>query len=196
MAFDLEEMFYTREELKNMNFKSLGENVLIDRLTQIYKPEKISLGNNVRIGSYCILSGDINIGNYVHIASYSFLNGNSGIDIGDFVGIASYARVITESSDFSGESIAVPTVDISYRKDIKKKIYLKNHSLLGTGSVILPGGNLEEGVAVGAMSMICRPTKAFGIYFGIPAKRIQERSRNMVKLEQDVLKGEKNAREN
>lgn len=191
-----DDMFYSRQELECMNFKSLGENVLIDRLTPIYRPEKISIGNNVRIGSFCILSGDITIGNYVHIASYSFLNGSSGIDIGDFVGIASYARIITESSDFSGESIAVPTVDISYRNDLKRNIYLRKHSLLGTGSVILPGGNLEEGVAVGAMSMVCRPTKAFGIYFGIPAKRIQERSKNILELEKNILKGERNARQN
>lgn len=187
MAFDLDEMFYTREELENMNFKSLGENVLIDRLTQIYKPEKISLGNNVRIGSYCILSGDINIGNYVHIASYSLLNGGGGIDIGDFVAISSFVRILTENSDFSGESFATPMIDINYRNDIILKTKIKKHVVIGSGSLILPGCHLEDGVAVGAMSMINQQTESFWLYVGIPAKKIKKRKKNILELENEIL---------
>ncbi|AWI33416.1 acyltransferase [Helicobacter apodemus] len=180
--------FYSREELLAMNFRNLGENVLIDRLTPIYCPDKISLGSNVRIGSFCILSGDICIGNYVHIASYVFLNGGAGIEMRDFSSVSSGVKVFTQSSDFKGEGLVVPLVDEKYRKDIKSKIIFEKHSVVGANSVILPGAYLAEGVAVGAMSLLMQPTKPFGIYFGIPAKRISERSRNILELEKAIYK--------
>lgn len=180
--------FYSRDELLAMNFRNLGENVLIDRLTPIYHPDKISLGSNVRIGSFCILSGDICIGNYVHIASYVFLNGGVGIEMRDFSSVSSGVKVFTESSDFKGEGLVVPLVDEKYQKVTKSKIIFERHSVVGVNSVILPGAYLAEGVAVGAMSLLMQPTKPFGIYFGIPAKRMSERSRNILELEKAIYK--------
>ena len=48
--------FYTREQLEKIGFKSIGENVLISDKTSIYSPQNISIGNNVRIDDYCVLS--------------------------------------------------------------------------------------------------------------------------------------------
>lgn len=50
-------MHYTEAELMSMGFRSLGKNVYIDRTTPIYFPEKISLGDNVKIESFWILKG-------------------------------------------------------------------------------------------------------------------------------------------
>ena len=48
--------FYSREQLKKIGFKSLGKNVLISDKTSIYSPENISIGNNVRVDDFSILS--------------------------------------------------------------------------------------------------------------------------------------------
>lgn len=48
--------FYSREQLEKIGFKSLGKNVLISDKSSIYSPENISIGNNVRIDDFCILS--------------------------------------------------------------------------------------------------------------------------------------------
>ena len=48
--------FYSREQLEKIGFKSLGENVLISDKTSIYSPENISIGNNVRIDDFSVLS--------------------------------------------------------------------------------------------------------------------------------------------
>lgn len=178
--------YYTREELEQMGFKSLGENVLIDRRTPIDKPYKISIGNNVRIGSFCILAGDITIGDYVHIASYSGLFGSGGIILEDFSGISSYGKIITSSSDYSGEFLANPTVPVEYRKDTTKQVVLKKHSIMGSGALILPGGNLATGAVLGAMSMLQKNTEDFKIYFGIPAKKIKSRKTNILELEKQL----------
>ena len=67
--------FYTDEELKEIGFKSYGKNVLLSRKTSIYGANNISIGNNVRIDDFCILSGNITLGNYIHIASACLLFG-------------------------------------------------------------------------------------------------------------------------
>jgi len=48
---------------------------------------------------------------------------------------------------------------------------------------ILPGVTLEDGVAVGALGLVNRDCKAFGVYCGISAKRIKERKRDLLILE-------------
>ena len=47
-------------------------------------------------------------------------------------------------------------------------------------SIIFPGAYIEEGASVGAMSLIVRSTKSWGVFFGIPAKRAE-----LKKLEQE-----------
>ena len=71
--------FYSVDELNTLGLKSFGENVLISRKCSIYSPEKISIGNNVRIDDFCILSGNISLGSHIHISAYSALYGTKGI---------------------------------------------------------------------------------------------------------------------
>jgi len=51
--------FYTEDELKEIGLKSYGHNVLISRKANLYSVSEISIGNNVRIDDFCILSGKI-----------------------------------------------------------------------------------------------------------------------------------------
>ncbi len=55
--------------------------------------------------------------------------------------------------------------------------------IVGSGSVILPGVTLHEGAAVGALSLVTKDCEAFGIYQGIPAKRLAARKRDLLELE-------------
>ena len=80
--------FYTPDELKKLGFKAFGQEVYISKKASFYSPEKITLGNHVRIDDFCILSGEISIGNYVHISAFNALYGKAGIKIGNFCGIS------------------------------------------------------------------------------------------------------------
>ena len=61
--------FFSKDELFTLGIKSVGSNVLISRYAQLYNPEQLRIGNNVRIDDFCLLSGTINLGSYVHISS-------------------------------------------------------------------------------------------------------------------------------
>ena len=75
--------FYSREELSVLGFHSIGENCKISRKASFYSIQNISIGNNVRIDDYCILSGHIKLGNNIHISAYVALYGAKGIEFED-----------------------------------------------------------------------------------------------------------------
>ena len=53
--------FYDAQELKEFGFAKVGINVLISRKASIYGAKNMSIGSNVRIDDFCILSGKITI---------------------------------------------------------------------------------------------------------------------------------------
>lgn len=53
--------FLSQEELKKLGLKSYGEDVLIGRNVMIYAPEKLSIGNHVRIDDFTCISGNVTL---------------------------------------------------------------------------------------------------------------------------------------
>lgn len=180
----------SREALEAMGFAKIGENVAVSDKASFYNCAAISLGNNVRIDDFCVLSagvGGIAIGSNVHIAVYSSLIGAGRISLADFCNISSRVAIYSSSDDYSGETMTNPTLPSEFCSVQHADVTLGKHVIVGTGSVILPGACLEEGVAVGALSLVKGHCAAFGIYAGAPAKRVKERKRDLLRLEQQFL---------
>lgn len=180
--------FYSNQELNEIGFKSIGENVLLSRKASIYSPEKISLGNNVRIDDFSILSGNITLGNYVHIAAFSALfAGENEIIMHDFTTISSRVSIYAISDDYSGSSLTNPTIPDIFRNVYGGKVELKKHVIVGSGSVILPNVIIGEGTAVGACSLVTKNCIPWSIYLGTPAKKLKERNKYLLELEKKFL---------
>ena len=96
--------FFNTEELKEMGFKGLGNNVVISKKASIYSPQNITIGNNVRIDDFCIISSSnkCKIGNYVHIGCYSSIIGRGEIIIEDFCGISGRVSIYSSNDDYTG----------------------------------------------------------------------------------------------
>lgn len=184
--------FYTEKELKAIGFKKLGKNVLISKKASIYGANNMEIGNNVRIDDFCFLSGKIILGNYIHISAYSLLvGGKEGIEMEDFSGLSSKVTIYAVTDDYSGEYLTNPTIPEEFTKHISKKVHLKKHVIVGTNSTLLPGVTLEEGVAIGAMSLVRKSIPAWKIAVGSPAKVVLERKKKILELEKEFLIGKK-----
>lgn len=179
--------YYSKEELQGLNFKSIGEDVCISRRAVFYRTDCIEIGSRVRIDDFCFISGGkgIRIGNCVHIATFCALYGKFGIEIGDDVNLSSRVTVYSTSDDYSGEWMTGPIAEEAHIHDIGRKIVIERLSIIGAGSVLLPGSIIREGVAVGAMSMVKTELLPWQMYAGIPARRIKERSRKMLQYVED-----------
>lgn len=180
--------FYTENELQEIGFLSVGKNVKVSNKCSIYRPQEIEIGDNSRIDDFCILSGSIKIGRNVHIAAFSNLSaGQCSITFEDFSGLAYGCHVFTGSDDYSGRTLTNPTVPLEFKGLKEAPIIIARHAIVGTNSIIFPGVTVAEGCAIAALTMVNKSTKPWGIYFGVPAKRIKERKQDLLKLEEEYL---------
>jgi len=180
--------FYSPKELERFKFAEIGKNIIIKRTVQFYNPKRVHLKNNIIIDDFCIISAqkDVFIGNNVHINSYCSLYGNYGIIMEDYTGLSSRVTLYTESDDYSGNSLTNPTIPIEFKpKYATGTIHIKKHAIIGTNTTIMPGISIGEGTAVGAHSFVTSNCEAWGIYFGVPAKKIKERSKKLLDLEKE-----------
>lgn len=182
------ESFYSTEELEQLGLKKYGTNVLISKKASLYGTESISIGNDVRIDDFCILSGKIELQNNIHIAAYSALfAGEKEIVMKDYTCLSSRCVIYAKTDDFSGEALTNPMIPDKYRKVTEGKVTLERHVLIGTGTTILPSVLIGEGTAVGSMSLVNRSLEPWGIYVGCPCKRIKERKRNLLEIEKRMM---------
>jgi len=180
--------FYSEEEINQIGFKSIGKNVLISKKASFYSPETISIGSNVRIDDFCILSGNIVLRNYIHISAYCALYGANGILMDDFTGLSPRTTIFSATDDFSGDFLVGPMIDKEYTNIIGGKVYIGKYSQIGANSVVFPNIMIEEGVAVGALSLVNKSLSAWGIYAGIPIKFIKPRNKGLLALKNKFLK--------
>lgn len=180
--------FLTETSLKSLGFKRLGVNVKISDKAAIYNPELMEIGDHTRIDDFCVISGKVTLGRNVHIAIFCNIGGGDvGVTLDDFSGLAYGCHVFSQSDDYSGRTLTNPTVPDKYKNETKSPVHIKRHCIVGTCSIILPGVILEEGTSIGAMSLVTKPTEPWTIYFGIPAKRLKTRRRELLELEKDYL---------
>jgi len=176
--------FLNINELRNIGLKDFGANVFVSRNARFYSPQTISIGSNVRIDDFCIISGSVTVGSYVHIASHSVLTGGvAGIFIQDFANLSQRVNVFANSDDYSGESMTNPMVPDKFKKLVQEKVGIGKHVIIGCGSVVLPGVEIREGSAIGALSLVNHDTEEWSIYAGVPARKIKHRSRELLQFE-------------
>jgi len=187
--------YFETEELKDVyKFKNIGKNVRISKAANIVGSENISLGNNIRIDNFTNIickNGYINIGDHNHVASGCFILGTGGVEMGDFVGLAMGVQLISSSDNYDGSTLTNPMVGIENSKPYTKKIILGDHNLIGTNTVILPGAKIGEGVSVGALTLVKTDQKLLDwyVYFGIPAKKLKKRKKDLLFLAENFKKG-------
>jgi len=178
----MQNSFFSISELESVKFKALGENVYISRFARFYNTGNIEIGNNVRIDDFCILSGEIKLGNNIHISAYSALYGRFGIEMEDNTGLSPRCTLFSASDDFSGNYLIGPQFNSRLTNVSGGKILIRKYSQLGSNCIVFPGVTINEGVAVGAMSLVLKDLEAWKIYKGIPAKYLKDRDKALLKL--------------
>lgn len=174
--------FYSNTDLAELGLKSYGTNVLISKKCSLYSPEKISIGNSVRIDDFCILSGEITLGNNVHISAYSALYGTEGIEFRDHSGCSARTTIYSAMDDFSGDYLIGPMNPEGTTNVKGGKVTIGRFVQLGAQCLIFPGVTIHEGSVVGALSLVKKDIPGWSIYVGIPARKLKERKKGLLEL--------------
>ncbi len=176
--------YYTKKQLNSLGFKSIGRNVKISDKASVYNFDKIEIGDYSRIDDFCVISGSVKIGDNVHITPQCVVAGGSpGVVIDSFCTLAYGVKIFSQTDDYSGLSMTNSTIPKYFKKETLKKVLIERHSIIGAGSIIMPGITIAVGTAVGANSLVLKSTNPWGIYAGSPAKKIKKRNKDLLSLE-------------
>ncbi|VWX32740.1 dTDP-4-amino-4,6-dideoxy-D-glucose acyltransferase [Limnobacter sp. 130] len=180
--------YLNQDQLLSLGFKSIGVHVKISDKASIYDCEQIEIGDHSRIDDFCVISGSVTIGKYCHITPMCLVAGGTpGITFSDFTTIAYGVKIFSQSDDYSGGSLTNSLIPKKYKKEIFEPVILGRHVIVGANSIVMPGVYIGEGCSVGAMSLVNISTDPWGIYFGVPAKRMKERKKSILELEKQFL---------
>ena len=182
--------FYSDDEIKKLDFKSIGKNIKISKSCIFFNAHLISMGNNVRIDANTVITASkepVIFGSFIHIGVGCYINGSYGLELKDFSGLSSGVRLFTSSDDYSGEFMTNPTVPSELTNPYNSRVVISKYVNIGSNSVIMPGVTIEEGSVVGALSLVNKSLKSWGVYFGSPVIRLNDRNKNVLLLSKKVL---------
>ena len=156
-----------------------GTDVIIGKTVRFRKPERVRIGSHSIVDDFTYISCGLTIGQYTHIGAGGVLiGGTAHITVGNFVNIAPGCRIIAASNNFTEGGLVGPTIPPEFSGEaIIGDITIDDHALFGTGTVILPGSHIPEGLSTGAMTLITSNMKLepWTLYIGTPARAIKKR---------------------
>jgi len=175
-----------------------GDDTLVESGARLQYPERIRLGNGVRIASQAMLRanteqadgisigdhttvhesaliaanlGQITIGRHSWVGPFCLVYGNGDVSIGDNVLIAAHTSINTVSHHF--ERCDIPINDQGIYCD---PVTIEDDAWIGMNAVILQGVRIGKGAIVGAGAVVTRDVPPWSIVMGVPARIVSQRS--------------------
>ncbi|MBF0142499.1 MAG: acyltransferase [Magnetococcales bacterium] len=184
--------YLTEVELADAGFRRLGRNIRIHERASIYCTENIVLWDNVRIDDFTVViaTGGVEFRSYSYLSAGCYIGGTNGILFGEFTTLAPQVKLFSSSDDYSGGSLTNEVVPQRYVERDRGKIVLGKHVIIGAGSVVLPGCELGDGASIGSLSLVNRSLEPWGIYAGVPVRRLKARQQRVLELEARVRQEE------
>lgn len=179
---------------ESYGFKSIGEAAQIFEPVVILGAQNITVKNRFMMSAFACLSGGAGtyLGNFIHLATHTSITGGGWCVLEDFVGVCAGARIITGSDDVSGAGIPTPTIpkplQAEFRSFYRSFVHCGKHAFVGTNAVINPGVTVGEGAVIGSGAVVTKDLEPWGVYVGIPARRVADRPRaKILELEARLL---------
>jgi len=103
------------------------------------------------LGVACEIDGPVTIGKYVMMGPE----------------VAIYTR------NHRHDDISVPMAQQGYEE--YRPVIISDDVWIGRRAIILPGVHISEGCIIGAGAVVTKDTEPYGVYAGVPAKKIYSR---------------------
>src|SRR6056297_498725 len=188
MASDI----YDNAELEKMGIR-VGRNVRIHK-TALFFGTNITIGDNVRIDSYSIITSGkpVLLGNYIHIGAGSHIFGTEGIKMDNYSGLSPRCSIFTSTDDYCQGYMTNPTIPHKFKKVFTAPVHLQKHVIIGCGSVILPGVTLCDGASVGALSLVNKNVEAYSVVAGTPIQEVGKRDKQQLSKIEEAFRAWQN----
>lgn len=169
-------------EAAGAGFRQIGSNVKVYQFAIILSPENVTLGSDIIIDDFVFIGAHqrLVLGNRVHISSHSSITGGGRVLMSDFSGVGSGVRLLSGTDDFTEGRLNGSAIPQEFRETHRGTLILEPHAIIGANAVVLPDVTIGEGATVGAGSVVTRSLAPWGVYAGVPARRINTRPRDIV----------------
>lgn len=141
---------------------------------------EVGKGGSVIIGDHCVIEehvlfrtgggGRITLGDHVSINPFTILHGQGTLAIGNHVRIASHCAIVSFDHVFKDRDAPIHTQGLS-----RKGVVIEDDVWIGAHATVLDGVRIAKGCIIAAGAVVTRSTEPFGVYAGVPARRIKER---------------------
>lgn len=153
---------------------NIGTRLHIEWGAQIhFRRGSLTVGDNVRIKSGAVVDvqhGSVIIGSNVSFNPYSVVLGAGVVEIGKDVRIAAHAVIVSFDHNFDDVNRPIRSQGIT-----KKPVVIGDDVWLGAGAKVLGGAKVGRGCVIAAGAVVKGETEPYGIYGGIPARKIGSR---------------------
>lgn len=129
-----------------------GKKFILNKEVVIESPNNIIIGNNVQINTRCWISG------------------GGGLEIGNNVLIGPHTVIHSANHNYKNKSVL-----ISQQGHSLGKVTIEDDVWIAANCTIVPGVTIAKGCVIGAGAVVTKNTEPYGIYVGVPAKKIGER---------------------
>lgn len=182
-------MILSNQELNELGFRSIGQDVRIDRRAAIFGAPFISLGSHIRIDCFAVITAGpslVSIGSFSHVAAHTYISGaQGGVVLGYGVGLAPFVALYSAVEDYTSGFLTNPSIPPELRKTDIGRIEILPHSALGSGAVVLCGKRVGFATSVGALSLVNRRVRDFEVVHGNPIRRVGTRPKGEI-LQRDL----------
>lgn len=157
-------------------FATAGKDCYFRQFNLLRSPQKISLGNGVRIGKMAVLAAwndnnenivieignGVDIGDFVNISAINKISIGGGSIIGRFVTITDNSHGTTSLNSLSVAPYERPVIS-------KGPVIIGRNVWIGDKVTILPGVTIGNGAIIGANAVVTHDIPDFCIAYGSPA---------------------------
>lgn len=157
---------------------SCGENVYIGHNVMFARPERVFLGNNVRIDPFAYISCGLITEDFVQICAGVTMVGRKDIHLKGWNFVSYGTKLITGSEDFRGEF--GPVNDFwGHNKVYEGDIVIEKYAGVCADVLVMPGVTIPEGTVFGAKSFVGKNHKAkeYELWMGNPLVKNCDRNR-------------------
>ena len=177
----------TSIQSSSLNLIAVGKNSYISAFSTIITTKNkknaspIILADGVHIKSGCYIlsgSGPVSIGKGTQVGAGVKILGGGGVTIGKNVRIGPNTVIASSSHD---------KVINKTRSEKFEPVHIKDNVFIGANCTVLSNCIIEEGVTIGAGSVLTKNIEeAHAVFCGIPARKIQNHTNILTSIEEDI----------
>ncbi|WP_256262041.1 acyltransferase [Pseudomonas costantinii] len=178
--------YLSSEQLAQMGFKALGQEVRIGDRASIYNADEIKIDKYSRIDDFCVITGKVKIGKFNHIIPMCLVTGGiSGIIFEDFFTLTYGAKIFFQSDDRSGQTLTKSLISPKYKNEKLSAVHVHKHVIVGAAAVVFPSVVLAEG---GGGGLVTKSTDAWCIDGWRACKKSQGQEERFTKARRGILR--------